>query len=148
MGSPSSGPSRWRRAAIGLWTSAFATFAVVWLFVATLVLSPPGSFDFDTFFRVFPPVAAIPLGLAIAGTVIARRIGAPMRLYGIAIGLLAMSVVLAGLGSAAWFSIPSCGGGLSGPCFSPLFICGGGLVFALVGIVLGGLGVRRLRRIP
>lgn len=128
----------------GLWIAAIAVSIAPWILTPGLIggarIGP------DAFFLLVLLVAATALALAVAALAAVRRIRAPVGLFAVAVGLLAVNLGLAGLAGYAWWTIPTCGGGLSGPCFTPLVLCGGGLIFTLVAAILVGIGLVRLRR--
>lgn len=125
------------RLTVALWRAALiVSLATYPLFVP---LTP------QVFFAFAPYTEGLALALAVGAYAVGRRIGA--RAAGLTIVLLAITVALTASASAAWFEIPSCGGGLSGPCFSPLVFCGLGLVSAILAAIFATVGIARLRRI-
>lgn len=128
------------------WVAALASAAAPWILL--LIPIPGVRRDADFLFLVAPVTGVVALVLAAVGLAVIRRTGAPAGLFAVALGLLAVNVGLLGLASLAWWTIPTCGGGLSGPCYTPLFFCGFGLVFTIAAAIVAGVGVIRLRRYP
>ncbi len=125
------------RLTIALWTAAvIVSLATYPLFVP---ITPQG------FFAFAPYTEGLALALAVGAYAVGRRIGA--RAAGLTIVFLAITVGLTAYASVAWFTIPTCGGGLSGPCFSPLVFCGLSLVSAILVAISAEVGIARLRRI-
>ena len=98
----------------------------------------------EVFFLVAPVVQGVALALAIGAYAVGRRLD--FRMAPFAVVLFAITTGLTAYASLGWLSIPTCGGGLSGPCFSPFVLCGLGLISAVVATILVVVGVARLRR--
>lgn len=116
-------------------TLAFLSRSLVWV-------------DSDILFLLSPVAAALALALGLSGTFLLRATRLPIGIFVVADVLLGLNLAAVALSSYAWFTISSCGGGYSGPCFTPFILCGGGLLLDIVAAILVTIGIVLLRRPP
>ncbi len=129
--------------------SAVAVFIAVTPFLALLAWPLFSLYvSNNDLFLLLPATAAIALALAVSGLLLLKSIRERTWPFAVAVVLLGFNLGSALLASLAWFGSMTCSGGYSGPCFTPLVFCGGGLFLDITAIVLVAVGLFMLRRPP
>ena len=126
--------------------------SVILVVVPTLAFLAAFSVDVyfpnDAYFLALPVSAAVALALAVGGLVLLRAHRPRIGLFLAVVVLLGLNLGASVVASYSWFTTISCGGGYSGPCFTPLTFCGGGFALGIATAVLVGVGVFQLYRAP
>jgi len=141
-------PGLWEGIVAGRATPPSAVDRAVTLWRAALVVAlapyPLSVLLPQVFFLVAPLAQGLALALGIAAYAVGRRLDFGLAPF--AVVLFTITTALTAYASVAWLMTPTCGGGLSGPCFSPFVLCGLGLISAVVATILVVVGNARLRR--
>ncbi len=140
MTSPPSPDSDVWRLITFTWVTALLLATSPWF--AALLLGPRLEFLFT--YATIAAVTALPTaGLGLFMVIRARR---SLTVFIGAFAFLTINMIAVGLGTFAWFAIPSCGGGQTGPCMSPFYLLSGGLVATIIAVVLIADGLATFRQ--
>lgn len=101
----------------------------------------------DLFFYALPVLAGSAVAIAAIGFAIQRRFGVHSIASGIGVALYAAGFGLVTIASYTWFSIPSCAGGYSGPCMTPLLFTWYGIPATSGAVVASAFGAWRSRKL-
>ncbi|TLZ63506.1 MAG: hypothetical protein E6K16_05015 [Methanobacteriota archaeon] len=127
-----------------LWVMALLVAASPWLAVPVRVLGGPLSLSGLFVFAAIAATAA--LVIAGAGLLLVFRSRGYQASFVIAFVLLLLNLVADALAVVVWFSLLTCSGGQSGPCMTPLVLCGGGLAVTAIAVPFTAIGLLMLRR--